>query len=42
MIDTDVVRARPEHCRLMAEALDDPAANFIRLGWGVEPLEGLL
>ncbi len=42
MADTDVVRARSEHCRLLAEALDEPAADFIRLGWDVEPMEGLL
>lgn len=40
--DTQVVRSGPEHCRLMAEALDEPAANFIRLGWDVEPMDGLL
>ena len=42
MVDTDVVRSRPEHCRLLADALDEPAANFLRLGWSVEPLDGLI
>lgn len=41
-IDTQVVRSEPRHCRLLAEALDEPAADFIRLGWDVEPLDGLL
>ena len=40
--DTQVVRSSPEHCRLMAEALDEPAANFIRMGWNTEPMDGLL
>ena len=30
MADTDVVQASPEHCRLLAEALDEPAADFLR------------
>lgn len=42
MRETEVVEARIEHCRALVDALDQPAADFIRLGWNVEPLSGLL
>lgn len=41
MSESKVIEARVEHCRLLASTLDAPAGNFIRTGWGVEPLEGI-
>lgn len=42
MVDSEVLNSKPEDCRLLADALDEPAKNFIRMGWNVEPLTGLV
>lgn len=41
MVDVRVVESKPQDCRLLSKVLDEPAANFIRMGWGVEPINGL-
>lgn len=40
-VNVEVVKAKPEHCELLAETMDDAGKELIRAGWGVEALEGL-
>ena len=41
MIQADVVMAEPGHCRALYDALEPEALNFLRVGWGVDPLMGI-
>ena len=37
----EVIEAKFEHCRMLAEAMDEAGIALIRKGWGVDPLSGL-
>ena len=38
----EIIPARLEDCKLLANALDNEGRELIRKGWNVEPLEGLI
>lgn len=36
-----VEKAKLKDCEALVSVMEEPALHFLRLGWGVEPLEGL-
>ena len=40
-VNVEVVKAKPEHCGLLADAMDEAGKELIRAGWGLDAREGL-